>query len=508
MKLSRIARLAGGSLQGPDVEVRGLAEDSRRVRPGDLFFCVKGFRQDGSTYARAAIASGAAALVVEGQALKGFSVPQIVVRDSRRALARAAHDYYGDPSREVKVIGVTGTKGKTTVTYLLRSILKAAGQRTGLIGTIAYETGRRTYEASNTTPSALTIARLLAEMREAGCRWCAMEVSSHALDQGRVEGIRFAGAVFTNLGLDHLDYHKTFAAYFGAKKRLFTRFPSVRARVVNADDPWGRRLLRALGRRARSYGISTPARYRASELWVAPRGLRFKTQGRELSAPLTGVFNAYNVLAAVAVLRELGFPWEALRRGLARAQAVPGRFETVDEGQDFTVVVDYAHTPNALEEALKTARELAGESRLISVFGCGGDRDRTKRPVMGEISARLADLTLLTSDNPRSEKPAAILREILRGVPTSARPRVFTEPDRRKAVRMALKEARTGDLVLIAGKGHETYQIAGRRRAHFDDREEARKVLRTIVAKTRGMASPERGGKPLSLPRVFGAKGA
>jgi UDP-N-acetylmuramoyl-L-alanyl-D-glutamate--2,6-diaminopimelate ligase len=497
MRLSGIARAAGGRLIGPDLDVRGLAEDSRLVSKGDLFFCVRGYRQDGEAFAAQAVRKGAAALFVEGRPLRGFRVPQVVVRDMRRSMARAAHAFHGDPSRSLRVVGVTGTKGKTTVTYLLRSILRAAGERTGLIGTISYETGRRVHDAPNTTPSPIVVARLLAEMRDAGCRWCVMEVSSHALAMHRVEGVRFAGAVFTNLGLDHLDYHRTFAAYFAAKCRLFTRFPTVRARAVNADDPWGRRLLRTLGRRAVAYGIDHPAKYRATGIWVSPEGLRFRLGRREMAAPMTGVFNVYNALAALAVLRELGLPWNALKAGLARAQAVPGRFETVKEGQDFTVVVDYAHTPNALEEALKTGRELAGESRLISVFGCGGDRDRTKRPVMGALSARLADLTLLTSDNPRSEAPRAILREILRGVPPAllrnGSRRVFTEPDRRRAIRMALREARTGDLVLIAGKGHETYQVSKGRKTHFDDREEARAVLKRLGAKPRRTARSSRG---------------
>jgi len=253
---------------------------------------------------------------------------------------------------------------------------------------------------------------------------------------------------------------------------------------VNGDDPYGRRLLKALGRRAASFGIERPAKYRASGIWVAPHGLRFRMAGHEFAAPMTGLFNVSNALAALAVLRELGLPWKSLKRGLAQAQAVPGRFETVKGGRGITVIVDYAHAPNALEEALKTARELAGESRLISVFGCGGDRDRTKRPLMGELSARLADLTVLTSDNPRTEDPRAILREIARGIPSSALKgagrKVLVEPDRRRAIRWALREARTGDAVLIAGKGHETYQIARGKKTHFDDREEARMALKAM----------------------------
>jgi len=309
-----------------------------------------------------------------------------------------------------------------------------------------------------------------------------MEVSSHALDLGRVLGVKFRGALFTNLGREHLDYHRTFGRYFAAKKKLFTDTP-VKVRVVNVDDAYGRRLKASL-KGVVTYGIKERADYQASQIWVSPSCLRFKVAGREFEAPLTGIFNVYNVLAAVAILKSLGFSWDVIAKGLKKADPVPGRFEVVRSKKDFIVVVDYAHAPLALEEALKTARELAGESKLICVFGCGGDRDRTKRPVMGEISARLADLTVVTSDNPRTEKPGAILKEILRGIPSGAKSgknrRVFVQPDRAKAVHFAIAKAGTGDVVLIAGKGHETYQIIGERRTHFDDREEARKALAAL----------------------------
>jgi len=484
MRLSGFQRAIGGRLVGRDVVIRGLAEDSRQVRRGDLFFCIRGARQDGARFAQDAVAAGAAAVAVEGETLPGLTVPQWRVDDMRRALALAAHVYYRDPSRRVKVIGVTGTKGKTTVTYLLRSILKAAGEKAGLIGTITYETGRRIYDAPNTTPSALTVARLLDEMVRSGCRWCVMEVSSHALEMERVLGVRFAGVAFTNLAHEHLDYHRTMEKYFQAKRKLFTGFKTVKARVVNADDPFGRRLLASV-KGCVSFGIERPSVHRARAVWVAPERIRFNVGTHAFEAPLTGVFNVYNALTAVAVLREMGWPWEAIRRGLKNASLVPGRFEPVRVGQDFTVLVDYAHAPNALEEALKTARELAGESRLICVFGCGGDRDRTKRPIMGRLSARLADLTVVTSDNPRTEPPNAILKEIVRGVPErlmrNGCRRVFVEGDRAKAIRFAVSKAGTGDVVLIAGKGHETYQIVGDRKSHFDDREEARKALRRRI---------------------------
>lgn len=312
-----------------------------------------------------------------------------------------------------------------------------------------------------------------------------MEVSSHALEMERVRGVEFRGAVFTNLSREHLDYHKTFPKYFMAKKRLFTEYPTVRHRAVNADDPWGAKLLKSLGRKAVGFGLKARCAYRAVDVKVEPHRLCFRLQGRSFEAPLSGTFNLYNSLAALALLREAGLPWEALVRGLKNAPAPPGRFERVEAGQPFTVLVDYAHSPAALREALREARRLTPRgNRVISVFGCGGDRDRTKRPVMGHLSATYADATFLTSDNPRTEDPRAILDEILKGVPASLRrngtKKLWVEPDRAKAVRAALQSALPGDVVLIAGKGHETYQIVGERRIHFDDREEVLKAIKAL----------------------------
>jgi len=477
-----------------DPSLSGLCEDSRSARKGELFFCLPGAKKDGRDFAKEALRKGVAALAVEGSPLSGVKVPQVVVPDGREALARLSHAFYGDPSSKVKVIGVTGTKGKTTTTYLIRSILEGAGRPTGLIGTIAYQVGKRTYEAPNTTPSALVLVKLLAEMRSAGCSWAVMEVSSHALEMKRVLGLGFQGAVFTNLGRDHLDYHKTFANYFKAKRRLFTEFPSVSARSVNADDPYGRKLLKGLGRRAVGYGVKAKCAYQASQVSLEPARLSFTVQGRRFQAPLTGLFNLYNSLAAVSVLRELGLSWGALQEGLSQAPAVPGRFEKVQAGQPFTVLVDYAHTPDALEQALTAARALLTPGqRLISVFGCGGDRDRTKRPLMGGISARLADLTVVTSDNPRTEDPAAILDEVKGGIPgelmRNGHRKVWVEEDRAKAIHQALRLAGPGDLVLIAGKGHETYQILGTKKRHFDDREVARKALKGMAGSGTGKRS-------------------
>jgi UDP-N-acetylmuramoyl-L-alanyl-D-glutamate--2,6-diaminopimelate ligase len=416
----------------------------------------------------------------------------MAVKDSREALARLSHFYYGDPSKKLKVIGVTGTKGKTTTTYLIRSILERAAQPAGLIGTIAYQVGSKTYEANNTTPSSLTLVKLLDEMVRQGCAWAVMEVSSHSLEMKRVLGMEFAGAVFTNLGRDHLDYHKNFANYFRAKRRLFSDFKALQARAANADDPFGRKLLREFKSGAVGFGLKSKCAYRALKVVHRPGFIGFEVQGRPFQAPLTGLFNVYNSLAAIAILRELGLSWERLQEGLKHAPAVPGRFEEVGAGQDFTVLVDYAHTPDALEQALAAAREILGKKtsrKLISVFGCGGDRDRTKRPLMGRISAQLADMTVVTSDNPRSEKPAVILSEILRGIPArlvqNGHRKVWVEEQRGEAIRLALSMAKKGDLVLIAGKGHETYQIIGEEKQHFDDREVAREIIKKLLPRRR-----------------------
>lgn len=493
MKFLTLVKGLKGSLQGisGNSSLQGVAENSKRVKKGDLFVCVPGAKADGRQFAQEAVVKGAVALVVEKQAIEGLGVPQFVVSDARETLAQVAHRFYGNPSRRVKVIGVTGTKGKTTTTFLIRSLLQGAGKKTALFGTIAYEVGSKKIEAPNTTPSALTLAQLLAEARRVHCAWAVMEVSSHALDMKRVKGIEFKGAAFTNLGRDHLDYHKDFAHYFAAKKRLFTDFPTVEARVVNADDPYGKKLLRALGNKGVGYGIKTACRYQAKQVDHQPGHIRFEVQGRKFEAPLSGLFNIYNSLAAIAVLKELGLSWEVLQKGLKNAPAVPGRFEKVSVGQDFTVLVDYAHTSDALEQALTAAREIldSPSQKLISVFGCGGDRDRTKRPLMGRISARLADLTVVTSDNPRTEEPRSILREIVKGIPAglsrNGHQRVFVKEDRAKAIELALSKAGTGDLVLIAGKGHENYQIIGDKKIHFDDREMARKLLKQM-ARRRG----------------------
>lgn len=471
-----------------DPELTGISESSKDVKKGDLFVCIPGAKVDGRAYGMEAAEKGARAVVVQGEVLRSVDVPQAVVKDAREALALLSHAFYGDPSKKVKVIGVTGTKGKTTTTYLIRSILERAGQKAGLIGTIAYHIGNKTYEANNTTPSSLTIVKLLEEMRAQKCGWAVMEVSSHALEMRRVLGVDFQGAVFTNLGRDHLDYHKNFNNYFKAKRRLFTEFKDLKARVVNADDVYGLKLLKELKGKAVGYGIKAPCAYQATKVEHKAGQLKFQVQGQDFEVPLTGLFNVYNSLAAIAVLKELGLSWKEIQDGLKHAPAVPGRFEEVKAGQNFTILVDYAHTADALKQALVAARDILGKkspSRLISVFGCGGDRDRTKRPLMGKVSSQLADLTIITSDNPRTEDPVMILEDIQRGIPrpllSGEHRRVWVEGDRTQAIRLALSNAKPGDLVLIAGKGHETYQIIGETKHHFDDREVAMKVVKELA---------------------------
>jgi UDP-N-acetylmuramoyl-L-alanyl-D-glutamate--2,6-diaminopimelate ligase len=344
-----------------DPILTGLSENSKTVQKGNLFVCIPGAKHNGRSYALEATEKGATALVVEGEVLRGMDVPQLVVRDAREALAILASAYYGDPSKKLKIIGVTGTKGKTTTTYLIRAILEKAGQKTGLIGTIAYQVGSKTYEANNTTPSSLTIVKLLDEMNRQNCKWAVMEVSSHSLEMKRVLGVDFQGAVFTNLGRDHLDFHKNFTSYFQAKRRLFTEFKNVKVRAVNADDVYGQKLLKELKSKAVGYSIKAACAYQAVNVKHKPGELKFEVQGQPFEVPLTGLFNIYNCLAAIAVLKELGLSWSELQKGLKNAPAVPGRFEEVKAGQDFTVLVDYAHTSDALKQALTASREIIGK---------------------------------------------------------------------------------------------------------------------------------------------------
>jgi UDP-N-acetylmuramoyl-L-alanyl-D-glutamate--2,6-diaminopimelate ligase len=463
MHLERvIAALAPADvLRSAPVEIGDLAYDARAAGPGALFFCVPGGRADGHDFAPQAVENGAVALVVE-RPLE-LDVPQLVVPDARRAMAPVADEFFGHPSEELQIAGVTGTNGKTTTSFLLYSPLAAAGRRPGLLGTIESRVGGERRPAIRTTPEAIDVQRALREMLDAGDRSCAMEATSHGSELGRLDRVRFAALVFTNLSQDHLDFHGTMERYFEAKRRLFTETEPPAA--INVGDDWGRKLA-ADRPDALTFGFAPDAE-------IGPGAL----EGIELR--LRGRFNAENALGALAASRLLGIDEEAIVRGLEAVRGVPGRFEPVAEGQPFEVIVDYSHKPDALESVLRTARELT-EGRVICVFGCGGDRDRGKRPVMGRIASELADLAIVTSDNPRSEDPAAIIDEILAGVTRE----VEVEPDRAAAIERALSRAAEGDVVLIAGKGHEQDQEFADRTIPFDDREVARDVLRRLGAAT------------------------
>jgi UDP-N-acetylmuramoyl-L-alanyl-D-glutamate--2,6-diaminopimelate ligase len=477
-----------GKRGGADTEITDLAYDSRGVRRGALFFCVDGFRQDGHDFAAQAVSRGAVALVVERPL--GLGVPEVMVDSVRAAMGPLAARFQGDPTSELQVVGVTGTNGKTTTTYLLRAMFQATGKQCGLLGTVASFVGGRERPVARTTPEAIDLQAEFRAMLDGGDRACAMEVSSHALELRRSDAIHLAAAVFTNLTQDHLDFHGTMERYFAAKHRLFRAPPGVS--VVNAGDPYGRRLAAEIDR-ACTFALEAPADYRAESLRCGLGGCRFTlhTPGgeREVALPMPGRFNVANALAALATVHALGGELDALVATLEEGVQVPGRFEPVDEGQDFAVIVDYAHTPDSLENVLRAARELAesgeqGSGRVICVFGAGGDRDRGKRPLMGASAARLADRVLVTSDNPRSEDPEKIIAEIMVGVAEANRGAgpgascVQTLPDRRTAIAEAVAWGRRGDVLVIAGKGHEQGQeLAEGRKVPFDDVEVAREAL-------------------------------
>ena len=482
MNLERvIAALAPTDVvQRAPVEISDLAYDTHAVGTGALFFCVPGERHDGHGFAREAVDRGATALVVE-RPLE-LDVPQLIVPDARGAMAQAAVAFFGDPTAELEVAGVTGTNGKTTTAFLLFSILAAAGRRPGLLGTIESRIGGDPRPAIRTTPEAIDLQRAFREMLAAGDRSCALEATSHGAQLGRLDSVRFAALAFTNLTQDHLDFHGTFERYFDAKRRLFVEGERPPA-AVNVGDEHGRRLaeeLRALGHEPLlTFGFAHDADVRPEQLELDAAGAGFRAAGIELRTRLRGRFNVENVLAAVTVSRLLGLADEAIASGVGQLQGVPGRFESVDAGQPFTVVVDYSHKPDALENVLRTARELA-RNRVICVFGCGGDRDRGKRPLMGRIATELADVAIVTSDNPRSEDPDAIIAEVLDGT-LGARGVTEVERDRAVAIQRAIGLAEDGDVIVIAGKGHEQGQEFSDRTIPFDDREVAREALQAVA---------------------------
>ncbi len=459
----------------PPVAVSALAFDDRVVAPGTVFFCVPGFTRDGHDFASAAVERGAAALVVDHRLPGLDGVPQVVVPDVRAAMAPAAAALHGDPTSQLTTAGITGTNGKTTTAYLLRALLEAGGHRTGLLGTVSSVVGGVEEPTQRTTPEAIDLQRSFTAMLEAGDSHCVMEVSSHALELRRADAIHWAVTLFTNLSQDHLDFHPDMESYFQAKRRLFAA--SERPAVVNADDAHGRRLAAELPDVV-TVGLEAGAQVRATELSFGLTGSDFTLDGVRLHSPLPGRFNVLNVLGAIAAARVLGVSDATIQAALPEAGRVPGRFEPVDEGQPFAVLVDYAHTPDGLENVLRAARQLAGGGRVLTVFGAGGDRDRAKRPLMGAIAGELADVAVITSDNPRSEDPEAIVAEVLGG--TSAGALVLV--DRREAIAHAIGVARPGDVVVIAGKGHEQGQeFADGRKEPFDDVTVAREALRERV---------------------------
>jgi UDP-N-acetylmuramoyl-L-alanyl-D-glutamate--2,6-diaminopimelate ligase len=474
------------------VEVGSLAYDSRKVKPGTLFFCVPGEKADGHEFGAAAVEAGAPGLIVEREL--GLDVAQVVVPDARAAMAPMAARFWGDPTGELRVVGVTGTNGKTTTAFLIREVLEAAGVQTGLLGTVRQVVGGAEEEVERTTPEAIDLQATFRRMLEAGDKACVMEVSSHALALHRADAIHFELALFTNLTQDHLDFHGDMEEYFQSKRLLFEMGPKVS--VVNVDDEYGRRLaskfdcvtFSAEGAEADFDAAGTVFDASGSRFAVELPSLAsrraFRPDGEwsgrtiDVQISLPGHFNAANALGAFVAGHELGLPAAAIVEGLGRAAGVPGRFEPVDEGQGFAVLVDYAHTPDSLENVLRAARRLS-EGRVLAVFGAGGDRDRDKRPKMGLAGASLSDVAIVTSDNPRSEDPEAIIAEVLGGIENGAN--VEVEPDRRSAIALALKQARPGDTVVIAGKGHEQGQeFEDGRKVPFDDREVAREELRRL----------------------------
>lgn len=468
------------------LDITGITYDSRRVQAGSLFVALKGQRADGLEFADQAIGRGAAVVLAEASSAKATRVPWLTVKHGRLALALLADTFYRHPSRELAVVGITGTNGKTTTAYLMSALFEAAGVKSGLLGTVTYRIGRDEREAARTTPEAPDLQAMLQEMVDRGCGACSMEVSSHALSLRRVDGMRFSAGVFTNLTREHLDYHGDMPMYFAAKRRLFEMLPSDAPAAINLDDPYGKQLCDVVARPV-TYAINQAADVTPGPLSFSMDGLDFEARTPRgllhVRSKLVGRPNVYNLLAAVTTCTALDLPFTAIEKGLTSLEGVPGRFQVVSsEADDVVVVVDYAHTDDALRNLLETTRPLA-DGRVITVFGCGGERDRTKRPLMGAVAARLSDLVIITSDNPRGEDPMTIIEEIKRGLSPSATEHLVLE-DRAKAIEKAVELARPADVILLAGKGHEKYQVIGDRSLPCDDVAMARAALARRRAKS------------------------
>ncbi|MDD3766724.1 MAG: UDP-N-acetylmuramoyl-L-alanyl-D-glutamate--2,6-diaminopimelate ligase [Eubacteriales bacterium] len=453
-----------------DIEVFGISYDSRKTKKGDVFVAIKGFKTDGHEYAKTAQDRGAACVVCERD-IPGLSIPCIKVENTRVALAQISHRFYNNPSEKINLIGVTGTNGKTTVTYLLKEILEKSGHKVGLIGTNQNMIGDRVIKTERTTPEALELAQLFCEMVNEGCDYIVMEVSSHSLELHRVDFCRFDVGIFTNLSQDHLDFHGDMENYANAKLKLFDM---CKIGIINLDDPRGDRFADAVQGKLFTYGVQKGA-IRAENVIADIGGITFDTLKERINVAIPGRFSVYNALAAIACAHALGIDIQTIKKALLGARGVRGRMELVPAEGDFAVVIDYAHTPDGLENVLKSIKEFT-KGRLIAVFGCGGDRDRTKRPKMGQIAGELADVCVVTSDNPRSESPIGIINDILAGMDRAEAEIVVIE-NRYEAIEHAINIASEGDVVLLAGKGHETYQVLADRTIHFDEREVVAKIL-------------------------------
>src|SRR5258707_2848649 len=500
LSLGEVFSKTGASMAAAEnaLQIQSIVCDSRKAAPGSVFFALHGAKEDGNRYVRAAIERGAIAIASESAPPTDLDarVAWVRVPESRKSLALAAANFLGHPTKSLQLIAVTGTNGKTTTTSLIDSVLRISGAKTGMFGTIAYHTPLGKYPAPNTTPESLDLQEFLAEIRDAGRKYAVMEASSHALVMDRLWGCHFQSAVFTNLTRDHLDFHKNFEDYFAAKRRLFegTGAGAPDTAMLNADDQYSKRL-GGLAAQTLTYGMENPADVTAKKVQLSFGGLQFTAhspQGKlQITSSLVGRINVYNILAAIGAAQPAGISNEVIEAGIRALKNVAGRFQPVDMGQPFLAIVDFAHTDDALDNLIKTARELNPKGRIITLFGCGGGKDRSKRPIMGEASGRLSDLTILTNDNPRQEDPLKIISDIVVGL-QKTNGKYLIEPDREKAISMAIDEAREGDIVLLAGKGHEDYQVLAETTLPWDDREQARRALRD-----RGYGEePPAGGGP------------
>ncbi|MBI4743627.1 MAG: UDP-N-acetylmuramoyl-L-alanyl-D-glutamate--2,6-diaminopimelate ligase [Actinobacteria bacterium] len=489
MNLNRLIKsLSPKEIKGNiDLDIRGIAYNSNKVKPGDLFVCIKGFKDDGHLYAEDALTNGAVAFIVE-RPTEGLKSSQIVVESSRKALAVASNIFFGFPSSRLELIGVTGTNGKTTTVYMIDSILKAAGKKTGLLGTIEYRIDNKFYPSYCTTPESLDLQIMFDEMLKQKVDSVVMEVTSHAIDLERVTGCQFRVLVFTNLSQDHLDYHENVENYFKVKSRIFKNSANeiiVPNYVINIDDFYGREIAKMVGMQGYFYGLNTPADITVSDINLTKEGTSFKTTTPKgplfVKMRLKGVFNVYNALGAIGAGLSLGISLKDIKLGLEAIRLIPGRFEPLDYGQEFNVIIDYAHTPASLENVLKTIRRIS-DGRIITIFGCGGDRDKGKRPLMGAIAAELSDFFIITSDNPRSEDPMEIIDQIEGGfIEEFPKARYCKIADRRDAIFQAVALAKNGDTVIIAGKGHEQGQIFVDRIVPFDDHQVAYEALKELM---------------------------